>query len=250
MTGQSLRGLRSVPAGAWALGVYGLLAFHVCYFFALQNTPPVEASLIIYLWPLLIVVFSAWLPAHLGGKRLAWFQITGSLLGFAGTALILTGRPATSAAVSLLGYGLAFAAALIWSSYSVGSRLFANVPSIAVIGSCAATAIGALMLHLALETWVTPGSTSAWLAILGLGLGPVGLAFYLWDDGMKHGDMRFLGVASYATPLLSTVLLAAFGLGTLTANLWLAAVLITCGALLAAKDTLSADASRQQKTPR
>ena len=95
MTGQSLRGLRSVPAGAWALGVYGLLAFHVCYFFAIQNTPPVEASLVIYLWPLLIVVFSAWLPAHLGGKRLAWFQITGSLLGFAGTALILTGRPAT-----------------------------------------------------------------------------------------------------------------------------------------------------------
>ena len=37
-----------------------------------------------------------------------------------------------------------------------------------------------------------------------LGLGPVGAAFFLWDIGMKKGDLRFLGVASYATPMIST----------------------------------------------
>ena len=41
--------------------------YHCAYFFAIQSAPPVEASLIAYLWPLLIVVFAAFLP----GERLA-----------------------------------------------------------------------------------------------------------------------------------------------------------------------------------
>lgn len=238
-TRQSLSTLRSVPIGQWALGVYGLLAFHVCYFLALQKAPALEASLVIYLWPLLIVLFSGLLPKALGGRGLAWWHIGGAVLGFAGSALILIeAGTAGSASGSLLGYALALAAAFIWSSYSVASRLFAAVPSVAVIGSCGATAIGAAALHALTEAWVWPAGPTAWLAILGLGLGPVGLAFYLWDEGMKHGEMRLLGVASYATPLISTFVLAGFGLGTATPRLWLAALLITGGALLTSSDLL------------
>jgi drug/metabolite transporter (DMT)-like permease len=128
---------------------------------------------------------------------------------------------------------------LIWSSYSVASRIYASVPSTAVIGSCAATAIGSTVLHLALETTVWPASASAWIAISCLGLGPVGLAFYVWDRGMKHGNMQLLGAASYATPLLSTIVMAALGLGTATSTLWIAAALVTAGAIIAAWDTIS-----------
>ena len=234
-----LRILREMPRSAWALGIYGLLLFHACYFYALQNAAPIEVSLIVYLWPLLIVLASGLLPARLGGRGLKWWHIVGALLAFAGTILILLGastRPDFGGSAS--GYVAAIAAALIWSSYSVASRLFQNVPSAAVIGSCAATAIGSLALHFALETTVWPASTSAWLAILGLGLGPVGLAFYVWDRGMKHGNLQLLGAASYATPLLSTVIMAALGLGQATSTLWIAAVLVTGGALMAAWDTL------------
>jgi len=236
-TRQSLAALRTVPLAQWLLGVYGLLVFHACYFFALQQAPPLEASLVIYLWPLLIVLFSGLLPARLGGKPFAWWHIAGALLGFAGTALIITGRTATSSPQgSARGYLLAFAAALIWSSYSVASRFFAKVPSIAVIGSCAATAAGSLGLHLATEIWIWPATSGAGLAIVMLGLGPVGLAFYLWDEGMKHGDMRLLGAASYATPLLSTLVMAWLGLGRASPVLWIAATLIAFGALLASRD--------------
>ena len=85
---------------------------------------------------------------------------------------------------------------------------------------------------------VWPADRVAWAAVLGLGLGPVGLAFYVWDRGMKHGNMRLLGAASYATPLLSTVILASLGLGEATNTLWIAAILVTAGALVAASDTL------------
>lgn len=238
-TRQSLAELRGLPAGALILGVYGLLGYHVCYFYALQQAPALEANLINYLWPLLIVLFSGLLPVRAGGRPLSWRHIAGALIGLSGTALVLTGSSDSlgfSGAGS--GYAAALAAALIWSSYSVASRLFSAVPSTTVIASCAATAAGALLIHLVVETTQWPKSLEAWGAVAAMGLGPVGLAFYLWDRGMKHGDLRLLGVASYATPLMSTALLAGLGLGSAGPMLWLAALLVTAGAVLAARDTL------------
>lgn len=240
LTGQPLSSLRGVPPSAWLHGIYGLLTFHVCYFLALRQAPAVEASLIVYLWPLLIVVMAGLLPLRLGGRRLGWRQATGAILGLTGAVVLLAGGQIASAPQgNLVGYGFAAAAALIWSSYSVAARYFAGVPSTAVIGSCAATAAGALALHMLLEPTVWPASPAAWLAVLGLGLGPVGLAFYLWDEGMKHGDMPFLGVASYATPLLSTLLLTALGHGKSGGSIWLGAVLVTAGALIAGWDQVT-----------
>ena len=75
------------PLPVWLLGVMGLFGYHFAYFTALRNAPPVEAGLIAYLWPLLIVLFSALLP----GEQLKWHHILGGLLGLAGAALIVTG---------------------------------------------------------------------------------------------------------------------------------------------------------------
>ena len=236
VTRQSLRGLKTVPKAAWALGVYGLLAFHACYFFALQHAPALEASLIIYLWPLLIVLFSGLLPDRLGGKRLTLWHVVGALLGLAGTVLVLFGKSAhLSVPGQAVGYAAALAAALIWASYSVGSRLFQGVPSLAVIGSCALSAVGAAALHLAFEVTVWPAGPLAWAAVVTLGLGPVGLAFYLWDAGMKHGNVQLLGTLAYATPLLSTLLMTGLGLSATSSTVWLAAALITAGAALATR---------------
>jgi drug/metabolite transporter (DMT)-like permease len=231
--------LRAVPAGAWALGVYGLLVFHACYFYALQHAPPIEVSLIVFLWPLLIVLISGLLPARLGGRPLHWWHVAGALLAFAGTVSIplsVAGRPGFGG--SLSGYVAALAAALIWSSYSVASRIYRRVPSSAVVGSCAVTAFGSWLLHLALEPTVWPASPTSWAAVIGLGLGPVGLAFYVWDRGMKHGNIQLLGAISYATPLMSTMIMAALDLGEANGTLWIAAALVTTGALIAASDQL------------
>ncbi|MCB1547651.1 MAG: EamA family transporter [Hyphomicrobiaceae bacterium] len=236
--GVRLAELQRVPIRAWVLGIYGLLGFHACYFFSLSAAPAVEANLINYTWPLLIVVMSGLLPASLGGGRLRWWHLAGALLGFAGTVLLLGAGERAQLSGSFAGYAAAFASAFIWSSYSVASRLFPGVPNHAVTGYCAGTALGALGLHLALETTVWPAVATAWLAIVAAGVGPVGLAFFLWDDGVKHGHIRVLGVASYATPLLSTLLLNFTGQGQATASVWLAAVAISAGALVASRELL------------
>lgn len=226
--------LRQPPA-VWLLGVGGLFGYHFFYFTALRNAPPVEAGLIAYLWPLLIVVGSAALP----GERLRWYHIAGAMAGLCGTALIVAGDGGVSfEAQYALGYGAAFLCALTWSAYSLLSRRFGAVPTDAVTGFCLATAVLALLCHLGLETTVWPETTMQWLAVLGLGLMPVGAAFYAWDHGVKHGDIQVLGASSYAAPLLSTLILMLAGFGEPSWRIAIACLLITGGAALAAKDMI------------
>lgn len=229
-----------LPAKLWALGIGGLFGFHLLYFTGIQSAPPAAANLINYLWPVLIVLFSTLLPASNGVGSLRWFHLLGAVLGLLGTALIVTeGTGLTVETTYLPGYLAAFGAALAWSSYSVLSRRFAHVSTNAVGSLCGTTAILAWAAHIALETTVWPDSPIAWLAVIGLGLGPVGSAFFLWDHAVKHGDLRVLGVSAYAAPMLSTLLLVAFGLTTPSWTLALACTLIAGGGLLAARDLIA-----------
>jgi drug/metabolite transporter (DMT)-like permease len=223
------------PWPVWLLGVGGLFGYHALYFISLRNAPPVEAGLINYFWPLLIVIFSAMLP----GERLRWHHVAGALLALAGAALIVTGGQGfTFRAEYLPGYLAALGGAVTWATYSVLSRRFAAVPSDAITGFCLVTAVLAAFCHLLLEQTIWPTDFWQWAAIVALGLGPVGLAFYVWDIGVKHGDIQVLGAASYAAPLLSTSILIASGYAAYSHNVLFACLLITAGAVLAAKDMI------------
>ncbi len=227
------RALRQKPQ-VWLLGVGGLFGYHALYFIALRLAPPAEAGLLNYFWPLLIVLFSGLLP----GEHLRWFSIGGALLGLAGTVILFLGKGLAPALDYAAGYGAAFCAAFVWAGYSVLSRRFVGVPTAAVAGFCLATALLAALCHVAFETTVWPADAGQWLAVVALGVGPVGIAFYAWDIGVKRGDIRLLGVASYAAPLLSTFFLMLAGYADASVTLWFAALLIAGGGLLAAKDML------------
>ncbi len=235
--------LLRLPGRVWFTGVAGLFGYHFLYFTALRNAPAVEASLIAYLWPLLIVLGSALLP----GERLRWFHVTGALTGLAGAVMLITRDGFASIDTRYLaGYVAAIGCALTWSTYSLVSRRFSTVSSDAVTGFCAATAILSLACHLVFETTRWPETAGQWLAVAGLGLMPVGAAFYLWDHGVKHGNIQLLGVASYAAPLLSTLVLIAAGRAEATGSVLVACLLITAGAFLAAIDVLGLGSRRRR----
>jgi drug/metabolite transporter (DMT)-like permease len=177
------------------------------------------------------------LSSLLPGERLAAHHIIGAVLGLAGTVLLLAGKPsAPFEPAHAAGLLAAFVAAFVWAGYSVMSRKLKSVPTAAVAGFCLATALLALAIHLTIEVTAWPESIGQWLAIAALGVGPVGAAFYAWDIGMKRGDIRVLGAASYATPLLSTGFLIMAGFASASATIALAAALIAGGGLIAAKD--------------
>src|SRR5436853_4776035 len=230
---KAVSALRQSPV-AWVVGVGGLFGYHALYFLALRFAPPAEAGLLNYLWPLLIVLFSSLLP----GERLAPHHIIGAVLGLAGTVLLFAGSTGSFAPGQIPGLAAAFVAAFVWAAYSVMSRKLKAVPTDAVAGFCLVTALLATAVHVVVETTVWPDTAVQWLAIVALGLGPVGAAFYAWDIGMKRGDIRVLGAASYATPLLSTAFLILAGFARPSANIALAALLIAGGGLVAATDLL------------
>jgi drug/metabolite transporter (DMT)-like permease len=222
------------PAKVWIIGIAGLFGYHFLYFTALRNAPAVEAGLIAYLWPLLIVVGSALLP----GERLRWYHVVGALAGLSGTVAIVSRNGISFEQSYLLGYGAALLCAFTWSGYSLMTRSFDRVSTDVVTGFCLATSLLSLVCHLALETTVWPASGSEWMAVVGLGLLPVGAAFYAWDYGVKNGDIQVIGAASYAAPLLSTVILLLTGFAEPSWRILIACVLITGGAVLAAKEMI------------
>lgn len=222
--------LRQVPLRVYAFGTAALFLYHFLYFSALRLAPPADASLIAYLWPLFIVLMSGLLP----GERLSALHVLGALLAFGGAALIVAGDGFAASAAALPGYGLAFLCALTWSSYSILSRRLGQVPTASVAVFCLATAALSGLSHLALETPAWPAGAAGWAAVAALGIGPVGLAFYTWDVGVKNGDIQLLGTASYAAPLLSTLALVLAGVAAPSSRLTQAAILITLGAALAA----------------
>ncbi len=204
--GNGVAALRQ-PFAAAALAIGGLFGYHALYFIAFSRAPAVEVNLVNYLWPLLIVLFSALLP----GVRVYLRQWLATLLGLAGAVLVITrGQSLAIEAQHVLGYLAALGAALTWGAYSVLNRRFGSTASSAIAGSCLAVGVLGAVVHLASGAWIAP-STAQWAAILAMAIGPVGAAFWLWDRGTKHGDIVLLGIASYAAPFLSTLLLLAAG---------------------------------------
>jgi drug/metabolite transporter (DMT)-like permease len=232
--GPGLRILKTISWRVYAFGTLGLFGYHFFYFTAFRWGPGASTGLIAYLWPLFIVLLSGLLP----GESLRRGHVAGAVIALAGAALIVLASGRTGANLPAL--SLAFLCALTWSGYSVLSRQLGAVPTESVTVFCIATAALSLLAHLALEQTHWPNEARGWLSIAALGVGPVGAAFFTWDIGMKKGDIQLLGVASYAAPLLSTLVLVIAGIAAPTWPLALATLLITAGAALAARSSASA----------
>ena len=232
---QALGTIFSQKWQVWALNVGSLFGCHLLYFIAVRHAPVIEVSLISYLWPLLIVVFSALAP----GETLKSHHMIGVALGLAGAFVVITkGQGLALSHGLMLGHLIALPYAILWASFSVLIRKYGHIPTDIVAGFCLACAALSAVAHFILEPTLWPLSATQIFAVIGLGVLPMGLAFYAWDFGMKHGDRIILGASAYAAPLLSTLVLIAAGLAEATWSVVLACGLIALGAVIAAKDML------------
>jgi drug/metabolite transporter (DMT)-like permease len=216
-----------VPASTLALGVYGLFGFHFLLFLALRLAPPVEANLVNYLWPLLIVLLA---PLLLPGTRLRPVHAIAAVAGFAGAAIAILGRGGAGGGWSW-GYLLAAGSAFIWASYSLLTRRVAPFPTAAIGLFGAVSGALSLLCH----WWLEPTAALQprdWALIALMGLGPLGAAFFLWDRALKAGDARHIGILSYLTPLASTVLLLLVSARPLNWSVAVAAALIIGAAVI------------------
>lgn len=214
---------------------------NAAFILGLRLAPIVAASLINYLWPILIVLLSV--PVL--GRPLRWWHFAGALLGFGGCVWLMSGGQfdrvmARTFAQDWPGYAWAFVAALSWAVYSlVLRRFYEHVPT-ATLGGVfiGVAALSALTLPVGLvfegsfnTAWRFPAGAEV-VAVLTVGMGTLGLAYACWDYGAKKGDVRVMGVASYLTPLLSTLVLMLVGDVAVSGTAWLACLMIIAGAFV------------------
>ena len=231
----SLPSLRSgltpwkIPLKTLLIGVYGLFGYHFMLFLALQTAPAVEANLVNYLWPLLIVLLS---PIFTKSLSLNLRYVLAAISGFAGAVLAITSGGSGFGFSSMeVGYFFALAAAGIWATYSLATTKVPRFPTPAIGLFALASGVLAIGAHFLFEPAASI-STADWLLLLVLGVGPLGGAFYLWDAALKIGDPRRIGLLAFLTPLLSTALLVVVSGNSLSWQLLLATGLIVGGALL------------------
>jgi drug/metabolite transporter (DMT)-like permease len=190
----------------------------------------VEANLVNYLWPLLIVALA---PVVVPGVRLGLRHVAAVSLGLVGAALLITGGRWSLTVEFWTGYLLAAGSAFVWATYSLLTRRVAPFPTAAVGLFCLLSGALAFGCHLVLEPAYVPSLVqAAWIALLAIG--PMGAAFFLWDAALKRGDPRTIGALAYLTPLGSTLWLVATGSGSLTPVSAVAALLIVGGAAVGA----------------
>lgn len=221
--GEPLSAMRPRSWGLFIAGVVGILGTNAFNFIAVTRISPAQASVIAYLWPMLALI----LAATLGLQKLSVRHYIAILLGFTGAIFVID--PFGEVQFDTIGIGCAFLAGLSFATYTTYRLIDDRSPSDAVGIYSLVAAVLCGLIHSQIEVTQTL-STSQWLAILGLGLAPMGLANAVWDYGVAKGDARTLSILAYGTPLVATLLLVTFGLAEITPLLLLGALLIVTGA--------------------
>jgi drug/metabolite transporter (DMT)-like permease len=214
-----------VPAIAFALNLCGS---GLCFILATHRIPAAQANLIVYLWPVMIVVFGA--PMGLFKLRLP--QVIGLACGFLGAVILIwDGR----LGMSPVGIGLALLGGAVWAAYCL-FRLVWKEPARNLIGrGCGIAAAISSVLHFAFEPTVVPGAGALGSTIV-IGILPLAVGNLLWDEGFRRGDSQLLAVMAYATPLCSALLLAALGVAALSWNLLVGGAVIGLAGVLSRTD--------------
>lgn len=214
------------PVRTLLLGVFGFFGYHFFLFYSFRFAPALEANLINYLWPVIMVLLT---PVFFKDAKLKPYHVIGGALAVIGSVVLVAGKGAELKFESLLGYLLALGAALTWPIYSLGKKKLPPTSVWAIGSFCFFSGLFSFLTHIILEPRVVLQFHDAWKLIL-LGAGPFGLAFYLWDLSLRWGDARVIGALSYLTPILSTLGLVFFAGQDFTRSVLLAMVLIIGGA--------------------
>lgn len=208
-------------------GVAGYFGYHFFLFYAFRFAPAVEANLINYMWPVLMVMLT---PLFFKNVKLAWYNILGAVMAILGCALLVFGTEAESKTDNLyLGYLLAAGAAITWPLYSIIKKKLPPTSMWAVGGFCFGASLLCFVTHWMIEPKVVLQMHDAWI-LLALGIGPFGIAFYCWDKACQLGNTKVLGALAYLTPVISTLGLVFFANKSLSTTTGIAMILIIGGA--------------------
>lgn len=237
------------PFIIWIIGVIGIYGNDLTLVAAIKNAPPIQADLINYLWPILVIIFAGLLPK----ERLTIKHLTAGLFGLIGIFILLTnGHGITGFQMQYLkGYLLALLDAIIWAAYTLLSRHYNKTPIEMVGMYCGLGALISAFVHYRFEKFV-PFTYQQFFLIILMGLFTSGATYFLWDHGVKKGNVKLLSILAYGNPIISCALLIAFDSARFSLSIILACLFVIIGAIignnrLAHKNTINLDHSKPTK---
>lgn len=221
----------------WILGVTAICGSDLCYMLGAKLAPIAHIDLIDYLWPCLLTVIISFLP----NEKFRKYSILGAILGFIGIfQLCFTNDLANTVSTTIpvgrfLGYAIAVLGVCLWGGYTLFSKYNKQVPNDMVGIYCGVGALISLCLHLMFESTIIPECNEIWMAVL-LGLAGPGLAYQLWDHGVKHGSVNILSTGCYFARVFALMLLVYFDKEPFSKELVVAGVLTTFGMFISSLD--------------
>ena len=202
--GEDIASYWKQPLSYYIFWLAGAGLYTVLIYISFQTAPVFEANILNYLWPILLVLFSALIYK----EELPIHRILGMLCGFGGAFLIMV--PAEGEAMFAnfsYGHALAIIAAIIWALYSALTRN-KNYPQGFQAPMFLLLAIICAAIHFGFEKTVMPNLTQWFFLFL---LGALRISYALWDYGMKKGNVVLLASVSYFLPFFSSTFLIAAG---------------------------------------
>lgn len=184
------------------LGLFGNLVYQMAFIFGLQRTRAGNASLLLALVPIFILLLSRRSEPEPG--RGVW---TGAALSVGGVALVSGSALRMEGIETLFGDLLLLGAASVWALYTVGTR-----PLISRYGATRATAwtlwagavaiVAAGIPALLRQDW-TRVDGGAWVGLLYSALLSIGLAYLLWYRGVEKIGGAKTAIYSNLTPVVA-----------------------------------------------
>lgn len=218
----------SLPDGKTALlGIWGIFMYHWVYYLALDRAPIAEAAILATTWSFWMVVFSSLqrfkkITLAIGGTALVCMLGAGLVIS-AGKTVSFEGR-------YLVGYGLALACGLIWSSFSVGLA-WIKPKEEPMTAFMVIAALLSLVVYVLTGPHPTP-APGALAAAIYLGCVPLGLSFFLWNRALQGGNIAVIGYLSFLTPPLAVLLVALIRREAIAAQVVVGMALILAAAIV------------------
>ena len=223
------------PVYLWGCGAL-FVVYEICLSVAVgladDRSQAMEIGVINYLWPSLTIAL-----AVLWGQQTArWWLWPGLLICLWGLARVLGGDSFSLPTLwqhvqgNPVAYGMAFAAALLWPTYSLLARRY----------GAGFNAVGLFVTWTAIALWLqwlrqdAPPMQWSWATALQLFMAGAltALGYSCWEHGIQHGKLAVLAAASYFTPVLSA-LAASLLLQVLPGwSFWQGVALVTAGSLI------------------
>jgi drug/metabolite transporter (DMT)-like permease len=206
-----------------AMGFLGAAAPFALYSWAQLSAPSGIVGLYAAVTPLLVAGLA---PAFAATERLDAMRLFGLALGLAGVAALMAPSVLGQGHASLWGQGAAVLGSICYAANALVARSGAAIPPLAAAAGW--TLFGALMSSPFAIVETTAGARPdaiAWLAVLGLALGPTGVASIAYFRLVCSAGPIFVSQTNYLMPLWALALgavafhepihanaLAAFGL--------------------------------------